>query len=117
MPAEVEVPSAGGGFAREEAVDDSGHLHHAVVLAQVVLGLGQERVLPPVAAYQRYLHAARTPLDTLSMVKIGEFKEIQKTPSVLLAQSRIAGRAGTQQAAKGRPRPLASAAEIGGEPC
>ena len=48
-PADVEISAAGRGLAREEAVDDSGHLHHPVVLAQIVLRLRQERVLPPVA--------------------------------------------------------------------
>ena len=63
-PAKVEVSAAGGGLARKEAVDDSGHLHHAVVLAKVVLGLGQECVLPPVAANQRDLRTACQQIGT-----------------------------------------------------
>ena len=54
-PAQVEVAAAGGGLARKEAVHDARHLHHALVLAQVVLGLRQEGVLPPIAPDQRDL--------------------------------------------------------------
>jgi len=54
-PAQVEVAPAGGRLAGEEVVDDARDLHHAAVLAQVVLRLGQEHVLVPVAPQQHDL--------------------------------------------------------------
>ncbi len=51
-PADGQVPAAGGGAAGQQPVEDAHHLHHARVLAQVVLGLGQERVLVAVGAQE-----------------------------------------------------------------
>ena len=52
---QVEVAAPRCGVARKQAVDDACGLHHAIVLAQVVLGLGQEGVQPAIAANQRHL--------------------------------------------------------------
>ncbi len=54
---EVEVAAARARVLRKEPVEYAGRLHHAVVLAQVVLGLGQESVLAAVAAQELDLRA------------------------------------------------------------
>ena len=53
--ADVEVPPPAARVLGEQAVQHPRELHHARVLAQVVLGLAQKRVLHPVAAHQHHL--------------------------------------------------------------
>ncbi len=62
-PADEEVAAAGGGVLGEQAVEDAHHLHHACVLAQIVLGLGQEQV--PVAVRPQKLDLRAAGCDTL----------------------------------------------------
>ena len=59
-PADVKGAAAGGGLLGEEAVEDAKHVHHAAVLPQIILRLGQEQVPPPVAAREGYLRVNRT---------------------------------------------------------
>lgn len=53
--AQQEISAAGSGLLGKEVVEHARHLQQAVVLAQVVLWLGQETVLPSIAAHEAHL--------------------------------------------------------------
>lgn len=49
-PANVQVPSASFRVFKDQAVQESGYLHHATVLSKVILWFGQERILSAIAS-------------------------------------------------------------------
>jgi hypothetical protein len=50
LPSDVERAAAGVGLLGKEAIEDPQHVHHAVVLPEVVLWFGQKRVVLAVAS-------------------------------------------------------------------